>query len=285
VDCFSLNPGETRTAMAAAHPYTPGWDFAGVVEKAAADGSSPRKGTRVFGVVAQGSWAEFVVASSGLMADIPAGLSSAQAAALPVAGVTAQACLETAGSLLARKVLITGSAGGLGRYACQLATLAGASVYAISRRRELPGLLQADGVEPIGTFASMAEAKAAGTYDLIVETVGGESLAADYRHCITALMEQLASFFDQDQPTQARAQLCFIADYAQACLGRNALTNSIYRYYQGVVHYFQTRLTNGLLEGINSKIQTLKRIARGFRYKEHCKKMIFFAFGQLKWTG
>lgn len=109
--------------------------------------------------------------------------------------------------------------------------------------------------------------------------------AADYRHYIAALMEQVGSFFDQDQPAQARAQLCFIADYAQECLGKNALTNCIYRYYHGVVNYFETRLTNGLLEGINSQIQTLKRIARGFRYKEHFKKMIFFAFGQLKWTG
>lgn len=105
--------------------------------------------------------------------------------------------------------------------------------------------------------------------------------AATYRHYISALMEQVTSFFDQNEPTQARAQLTFIADYAQECLGDNALTKCIYRHYQGVVNYFETRLTNGLLEGINSKIQTLKRVARGFRYKENFKKMIFFAFGNL----
>ncbi|MBA4166023.1 MAG: zinc-binding dehydrogenase [Chitinophagaceae bacterium] len=148
-----------------------------MVEQAAADGSSPKGGARVFGVLPQGSWAEYIVARGGLMAEIPQGVSNAQAAAIPVAAVTAQACLETAGPLLGRRVLITGAAGGLGRYGCQLASIADANVYAISRRAELPDLLKQDGVKPAGIFATMAEAKAAGKYDLIVETIGGESLA------------------------------------------------------------------------------------------------------------
>jgi NADPH2:quinone reductase len=185
VDSFSLNPGETRTAMAATNRYIPGWDFAGVIEQAAADGSSPKEGARVFGVVPQGSWAQYIVARGGLMAQIPQGVSNAQAAALPVAAVTAQACLETAGSLLGRKILITGAAGGLGRYACQLAGIAGAHVYAISRRLELPHLLKLDGVKLVRIFTSMTEAKTAGKYDLIVETIGGESLAT----ALTALAD------------------------------------------------------------------------------------------------
>ena len=45
VEAFSLNPGETRRALDATTSYVPGWDFAGVVERAAADGSSPAAGT------------------------------------------------------------------------------------------------------------------------------------------------------------------------------------------------------------------------------------------------
>ena len=177
VDSFSINPGEARTALSATTSYIPGWDFAGVIEESAADGSSPKEGTRVFGVVPNGSWAEYVVARGGLMAEIPKGVSYAEAAALPVAAVTAQACLETAGPLLGRKVLITGASGGLGRYACQLAHISGAEVYAISRRPDLLNLLKKQDVEVAGIFASIKEAKVAGKYDLIVETVGGESLA------------------------------------------------------------------------------------------------------------
>ncbi|QSQ21393.1 zinc-binding dehydrogenase [Pyxidicoccus parkwayensis] len=176
VTAFSLNAGETRTALAASTRYTPGWDFAGVVEQAAADGSSPRAGTRVFGVVPQGAWAEYVAARAGHIAEIPEGVTDAQAAALPVAGVTALVCLEEAGSLLGRRVLITGAAGGVGRFACQLAALAGATVFAVSRRPELRRQLHEDGVQPAGVFTTMEEAKAAGTYDVILDSVGGDTL-------------------------------------------------------------------------------------------------------------
>src|SRR5882757_6455013 len=85
VEAFSLNQGETRTALAATKSYIPGWDFAGFVETAAADGSTPKEGARVFGFVASGSWAEYITAQAGLMAEIPEGISYAQAASLPVA--------------------------------------------------------------------------------------------------------------------------------------------------------------------------------------------------------
>jgi NADPH2:quinone reductase len=177
VAAFSLNQGETRTALAAAHSYIPGWDFAGVIQRAAADGSTPKEGARVFGFVAQGSWAEYIAVPCTLMAEIPDGVTNAQAAALPIAGVTAQACLEVAGALSGRRVLITGAAGGVGRFACQLAALAGAKVFAISRRPDLQRRLQEDGVEPAGVFTTMAEAKAAGQYDVILDSVGGDTLA------------------------------------------------------------------------------------------------------------
>ena len=177
VAAFSLNQGETRTALDAVESYIPGWDFAGVVEKAAIDGSTPKEGARVFGFVARGSWAEYVAAPGGQMAEIPEGVSNAQAASLPVAGATAVICLEAAGTLLGRRVLITGAAGGVGRFVCQLAVMAGARIFAISRRPDLLHWLQADGVEPAGIFTSIMDARAAGQYDVILDSVGGEVLA------------------------------------------------------------------------------------------------------------
>ena len=176
VEAFSLNQGETRTALTAVDSYIPGWDFAGVVEKAAIDGSTPKEGTRVFGFVARGSWAEYVVAPGGQMAEIPEGVSNAQAACLPIAGTTALTCLEAAGTLAGRRVLITGAAGGVGRFACQLAAMAGAKVFAISRRPDLLQWLLADGVEAAGVFTTIMDAKAAGEYDIILDSVGGDTL-------------------------------------------------------------------------------------------------------------
>jgi len=177
VSAFSLNQGETRTAFDATDRYTPGWDYAGVIEQAAADGSTLKGGTRVFGYIARGSWAEYLVAPAGLMAETPEGVSDLQAATIPIAGLTAMACLDASGSLFDKRILITGAAGGVGRFACQLAGRAGAKVFTVSRRPELSEQLQQDGVKYVGVFTSIAEAKAAGSYDLIWDSVGGESLA------------------------------------------------------------------------------------------------------------
>ncbi|HEY8482262.1 MAG TPA: zinc-binding dehydrogenase [Spirillospora sp.] len=177
VEALSLNAGETRRALAATDVYIPGWDFAGVVEETAADGSTPPAGTRVYGVVApHGAWAEYVTAPASVLAEIPAGVSAEQAAALPVAGITALLALESAGTLLGRKVLVTGAAGGVGRYACQLAHLAGAEVFAISRRPGLPERLRADGIPHATVFTGIGAARDAGRYDVILDGVGGDSL-------------------------------------------------------------------------------------------------------------
>ena len=59
VTAISLNRGETRRALQVAEPgWRPGWDFAGVAETAAADGSGPKPGTRVVGILPSGAWAE-----------------------------------------------------------------------------------------------------------------------------------------------------------------------------------------------------------------------------------
>jgi threonine dehydrogenase-like Zn-dependent dehydrogenase len=61
VTAISLNRGETRRAVQQAEPgWRPGWDFAGIIDTAAADGSGPGPGTRVVGILPSGAWAERV---------------------------------------------------------------------------------------------------------------------------------------------------------------------------------------------------------------------------------
>ena len=137
VTAISLNRGETRRALQGAEPgWRPGWDFAGVVETEAADGSGPKAGTRVVGLLPSGAWAERVNCRSHAVAVLPDAVSDAEAATLPVAGLTALHALRQGGLLLGRKVLVDGASGGVGHLACQLAAAAGALVWGHVRREE-----------------------------------------------------------------------------------------------------------------------------------------------------
>ena len=179
VTAISLNRGETRRAVQQAEPgWRPGWDFAGVVERAAADGSGPKAGTRVVGILPSGAWAERVNCRSHAVAALPDGVSDAQASTLPVAGLTALHALRQGGLLLGRKVLVDGATGGVGHLACQLAQAAGALVWGHVRReaqREAVG--QWTGGRVI-VGAELSAAREHGPYWLIVDSVGGSALSA-----------------------------------------------------------------------------------------------------------
>src|SRR4051812_19766558 len=137
VTAISLNRGETRRALQRAAPgWRPGWDFSGIVEREAVDGSGPKSGSRVVGILPSGAWAERVNCRSHAVAVLPDGCSDAQAATLPVAGLTALHALRQGGLLLGRKVLVDGASGGVGHLACQLASASGAQVWGHVRRPE-----------------------------------------------------------------------------------------------------------------------------------------------------
>src|SRR3981081_634247 len=179
VSAISLNRGETRRALQVAEPgWRPGWDFAGVVDPAAADGSGPRPGTRVVGILPSGAWAERVNCRSHAVAALPDAVSDAAAATLPVAGLTALHALRQGGLLLGRKVRVDGASGGVGHLACQLATAAGAQVWGHVRREEY----RAAGAEWCGDRvvlgSDLGAAKPYGPFWLILDSLGGPPFRA-----------------------------------------------------------------------------------------------------------
>jgi NADPH:quinone reductase len=176
VAAVSLNRGEVRRAESSEPGFRPGWDLAGTVERAAADGSGPQEGSRVVGFLPSGAWAELVAVPTDSVAALPEDVSFEEASTLPVAGLTALYALEEGANLLGRSVLVTGASGGAGQFGLQLARAAGARVVGLVRREEHAGFVEEAGAHEVVVDESGAAAREQGPYHLVLESVGGEVL-------------------------------------------------------------------------------------------------------------
>jgi NADPH:quinone reductase-like Zn-dependent oxidoreductase len=136
----SINPVDWKTRAwdrGSGFPMTLGWDLAGVVVES--DDTLFAPGDRVVAMSAQGitgvgAWAELVSLPASLVAHAPIRIGLAQAAALPLAAMTAHIALSGLGVLAGRRLLVTGAAGGVGSVMLQLARAQGATVDALVSR-------------------------------------------------------------------------------------------------------------------------------------------------------
>lgn len=178
IQAAAVNPGEvTHRLPAAAAGAVPGWEAAGVVLRAAVDGSGPVAGTPVVTVHEGGAWAELRAVPTAALGVLPAGTDSTAASTLPVAAGSALRALRVLSATPGRRILVTGASGSVGRFAVQLGAATGAHMIAAVRRPETAADLEDLGAAEIVVGPALSDVA---PVDGVLETVGGEVLVTAF---------------------------------------------------------------------------------------------------------
>ncbi len=163
-------------------PFVLGWDVSGVVEEVGFGVHTVEVGDEVYGMPwfprAASAYAEYVTAPARQFAKKPANLSHAEAAAIPLAGLTAWQILTAAASLeKGQRVLIHAAAGGVGHLAVQFAKHLGAFVIGTASKEKHDWLLSL-GADEVIDYHSTSVEDATGDLDLVVDLIGSETTLA-----------------------------------------------------------------------------------------------------------
>ncbi|MFF3211630.1 NADP-dependent oxidoreductase [Streptomyces sp. NPDC002886] len=186
VHAAGVNPVDWKTrASGALIPWGPvpmvGWDVSGTVEAVGPGVTLYRAGDEVYGMPRfpeqAGGYAEYVTAPARHFARKPASLDHVQAAALPLAALTAwQALVDTAGVSAGQRVLVHAAAGGVGHLAVQIAKARGAYVIGTASAAK-HGLLRELGADEVIDYRTADFEEAVSGVDIVVDAVGGEYTA------------------------------------------------------------------------------------------------------------
>jgi NADPH:quinone reductase-like Zn-dependent oxidoreductase len=162
-------------------PLIPGYDIAGTVMKSGVKVTKLKVGDPVYAYVLWGGgWAEYVVATEEEAARKPRSLNYIEAAAVPLAALTAwQALVDTAQLNSGQTVLVHGGSGGVGSFAVQIAKVRGAKVIATASTANQK-LLKELGADVTIDYTTTGFEKTAKDVDVVLDTVGGETLSRSY---------------------------------------------------------------------------------------------------------
>jgi NADPH:quinone reductase-like Zn-dependent oxidoreductase len=160
-------------------PFTVGWDVAGVVDSVGFGVTRFQPGDRVFGMPRfpreAAAYAELVTSPARQLARTPDSLTDVEAAALPLAGLTAwQALVETADVQPGQRVLVLAAAGGVGHLAVQIAKARGAYVIGTSSWPK-HDFLREIGVDEAIDYTAAPVEEQVGDIDVVLDLVGNET--------------------------------------------------------------------------------------------------------------
>ena len=184
---WKVRAGYLDGAFPSHFPLVPGWDVAGVVEQVAPSVTELAVGDEVLGYVRKdhiqhGTTAELVRAGVRHLARVPAGVRAEEAAALPLAGLTARQALDAVRIGFGDTVLVHAAAGGVGSFAVQLAAARGARVIGTASEANHE-YLRSLGAEPVtygDRLQERVEEAAGGQVDAALDLVGGDALPVSF---------------------------------------------------------------------------------------------------------
>lgn len=174
---WKLRYGYLKEKLSFEFPIVLGWDAAGIVEKVGEDVDAFQKGDRVFvrpELSNRGTYAEYTTAKEELVAKMPDNINFKEAAAVPLAGLTAYQTLVDVGNLNSGdKVLIHAGAGGVGSFAVQIAKKLGAYVATTASTKNVE-FLKSLGADQVIDYTKDDFSQELEDYDLVIDTLGGE---------------------------------------------------------------------------------------------------------------
>ncbi|MFD9625681.1 NADP-dependent oxidoreductase [Peribacillus muralis] len=175
---WKLREGFLKTMMPFDFPIILGWDAAGVVDEVGEHVQDFKVGDRVFArpeTTNRGTYAEYAIVDTHLLAKIPDNISFEEAACVPLAGLTAWQCLFDFGNIQqGDKVLIHAGAGGVGTFAIQLAKNAGAYVATTAGTHNVE-FLKSLGADEVIDYKKQDFEKILTEFDFVLDSLGGEN--------------------------------------------------------------------------------------------------------------
>jgi len=260
-----LKPKDTRL----------GSDVAGRVEAVGENVKQFRPGDEVFGG-RHGAFAEYVCAREGLLASKPANISFEEAAAVPVAALTAlQGLRDTGGIRSGQKVLIQGASGGVGTFAVQLAKSFGAEVTAVCRTKNLD-MARSIGADHVIDYTREDFTRSRQRYDLIFAVNGYHSLSA-YRRALSPQGVYVCAGGATPQIFQAM----LLASLMSKSGGKKMCFMGVAKINQEDLVVLAELLKAGKIAPVIDRSYPLSEIAEAFRYVEdtHAQGKVVISVG------
>ncbi len=177
---YKIRNGSMKLIMPGKFPRTPGGEIAGTVEKTGPGSSFFKPGDRVFAMMGtpQGGYAQYVAIKENLLCPIPQRLSFEEAAAIPLAGLTALQSLRDKGRIIkGMRVLVNGASGGVGSYAVQIAKAYHAHVTGVCSARNV-SFVQDLGADEILDYEKVDFTRMDNVYDIVVDAVGKKDFSS-----------------------------------------------------------------------------------------------------------